>query len=234
MSGFTQQLALLKSGDNNNVYPTISWTLQDYKDMMECVGKLEIIQNMGEDYDIPPEAFILNPDYGVERDEDKCEVCDTKTKTTIKTYGCMDMSVCKNCEEPDYEETEEDMKTIAWVSKNAKFIHLSAEAMARSNEPDTEPESDTEDEEEEEEEWEYHNYGTEKMSEFGEVSYQVGGGGLLNGNAYATVELKNGKYYYCEYGKNPSRSFVGEKIIWSDEIYDIPNPYECRNFNIID
>ena len=63
MSGFTQQLALLKSGDNNNVYPTISWTLQDYKNMMECVGKLEIIQNMGEDYDIPPEAFILNPDY---------------------------------------------------------------------------------------------------------------------------------------------------------------------------
>ena len=34
-------------------------------------------------------------------EEDECEVCDTKTKTTIKTYGCMDMSVCKNCEEPD-------------------------------------------------------------------------------------------------------------------------------------
>jgi hypothetical protein len=36
---------------------------------------------------------------GEEEDEDVCEVCDTKTKTTIKTYGCMDMSVCKNCEE---------------------------------------------------------------------------------------------------------------------------------------
>ena len=47
------------------------------------------------------------------------------------------------------EEEEEDMKTIDWVSKNAKFIDFSAEAMARSNEPDTEPESDTEDEEEE-------------------------------------------------------------------------------------
>ena len=32
-----------------------------------------------------------------EEEEDQCEVCDTKTKTTIKTYGCMDMSVCKNC-----------------------------------------------------------------------------------------------------------------------------------------
>ena len=31
-------------------------------------------------------------------DLNQCEVCDTKTKTTIKTYGCMDMSVCKNCE----------------------------------------------------------------------------------------------------------------------------------------
>ena len=36
-----------------------------------------------------------------EEEEDQCEVCDTKTKTTIKSYGCMDMSVCKNCEEED-------------------------------------------------------------------------------------------------------------------------------------
>ena len=36
-----------------------------------------------------------------EEEEDQCEVCDTKTKTTIKTYGCMDMSVCKNCEEEE-------------------------------------------------------------------------------------------------------------------------------------
>ena len=63
MSGFNEQLALLKSGEYNNVYPSASWTLQDYKDMMASVGKLEIIQNMGEDYNIPPEAFILNPDF---------------------------------------------------------------------------------------------------------------------------------------------------------------------------
>ena len=76
MSGFTQQLTLLKSGEYNNVYPNSSWTLQDYKDMMECVGKLEIIQNMGEDYDIPPEAFILNPDYVETEEEEECKNCE--------------------------------------------------------------------------------------------------------------------------------------------------------------
>ena len=125
----------------------------------------------------------------------------------------------------------QDMKIIDWVSRNAKVIDFSAEAVAKSNEPDTEPESDTE---EEEQEYEYHNYATQKTPAFGEISYQVAGGGLQNGNAYATIELKNKMYYYCEYGKNSSRSFVGDKIVWSDEIYDKQNPYECRNFNIID
>ena len=95
-------------------------------------------------------------------------------------------------------------------------------------------EDEEEEEEEEEEKWEYHNYGTEKTPAFGEISYQVAGGGLQNGNAYATIELKNGMYYYCEYGNNPKRRFEGDKIIWSDEIYDKQNPYECRNFNILD
>jgi hypothetical protein len=54
--------------------------------------------------------------------------------------------------EEEAKEEEEYMKTIDWVSKNAKFIDFSAEAMVRSNEPDTEPESDTEDEEEEDDE----------------------------------------------------------------------------------
>ena len=39
-----------------------------------------------------------------EEEDDECEVCDTKTKTTIKTYGCMDMIVCKNCEEAEEKE----------------------------------------------------------------------------------------------------------------------------------
>ena len=38
---------------------------------------------------------------------------------------------------------KEEMMTVDWVSKNAKYIDFSKEAMARANEPDTEPESDT-------------------------------------------------------------------------------------------
>lgn len=85
-----------------------------------------------------------------------------------------------------------------------------------------------------EHEYEYSNYGTEKEPRFGEVSYMVAGGGMMNGNAYATIELKKGIYYYCEYGKNASRQAVGNKIVWSDEIYDKKNPYECRSFDILD
>ena len=89
-------------------------------------------------------------------------------------------------------------------------------------------------EEEEEEEFEYCNCGIEKEPIFGEMSYMVAGGGMMNGNAYATIELKDGLYYYCEYGNNPKRNCVGNKIVWSDEIYDKQNPYCSRNFNILD
>ena len=47
-----------------------------------------------------------------EEEEDQCEVCDTKTKTTIKTYGCMDMIVCKNCEEEEEEELDMSYTSI--------------------------------------------------------------------------------------------------------------------------
>ena len=90
------------------------------------------------------------------------------------------------------------------------------------------------DEDEEEYEYEYENCATEKEPRFGEISYLVAGGGMMNGNACATIELKKGIYYYCEYGKNESRQAVGNKIMWSDEIYDKKNPYECRHFDIID
>ena len=53
-------------------------------------------------------------------------------------------------EEYDSIQFLEDMKTIEWLSKNAKFMDFSAAAeMARSNESHTETKSDTEDEEEE-------------------------------------------------------------------------------------
>lgn len=83
-------------------------------------------------------------------------------------------------------------------------------------------------------EYDYCNYGTESNPRFGSVSFQVAGGGLMNGNAYATIELKDGFYWYCEYGKNANKKKVGTKIVWSDEIYDKKNPYECRSFDITD
>ena len=87
---------------------------------------------------------------------------------------------------------------------------------------------------EEEHEYKYTNYETEKEPRFGTVSYQVAGGGMMNGNAYATIELKDEIYCYCEYGKNASRRPVGNKIVWSDEIFDKKEPYESRSFDIID
>ena len=58
------------------------------------------------------------------------------------------------------------------------------------------------------------------------VKLLVAGGGMMNGNAYAEVEAhykneedwNNGEdavdIYYCEYGKNPCRDWIGE---WDDE-----------------
>ena len=89
-----------------------------------------------------------------------------------------------------------------------------------------------EDTEDSDYEYDYCNYGTEPNPRFGSVSFQVAGGGLGNGNAYATVELKDKFYWYCEYGGHPNRKKIGTKIVWSDEIYDKKNPYECRNFDV--
>jgi hypothetical protein len=252
MSGFTQQLTLLKSGEYNNVYPNSSWTLQDYKDMMESIGKMEIIQNMGEDDNIPPEAFILNPDYTPieEEDGDKYKLWKSQSiEITCRLCGDighkhdwndddddMEYGTCGACDEygifriggDEEEEEEEDEGSkcgeCGVSTQGRKIRSLWNNTLCEK--------CGEEEEEEEEEKWEYHNYGTEKTPAFGEISYQVAGGGLQTGNAYATIELKKGMYYYCEYGKNPSCSFVGDTIVWSDEIYDKQNPYECRSFNV--
>lgn len=115
--------------------------------------------------------------------------------------------------EPLVSEEEEEMKSIDWVKRNEKMIDFTID---RSNETDTEPESDTDTEYE----YQYTNYGIEPTPRFGTLSYQVAGGGLMNGNAYATVELKEGKYYYCEYGANPCRDLLGTTIKWCDEGYN--------------
>ncbi len=81
-------------------------------------------------------------------------------------------------------------------------------------------------------EYEYFNYGTQ-WRRGDDVCYRVAGGGLSNGNAYAEVERVNDIWYYCEYGKHPSRSVIGTKIVWSNEYYQGNPPYEYRNFDIL-
>jgi len=66
--------------------------------------------------------------------------------------------------------------------------------------------------EEEEDEYTYYNYGVQKNGAF-----LVAGGGLMNGNACATIEKKDGKYYYCEYGKYPRQSCEGNTLIWVEK-----------------
>lgn len=79
--------------------------------------------------------------------------------------------------------------------------------------------------EEEEEEYEFYDYGVRKVYK---VVIQVAGGGMMNGNAYATVEGdwdceddfvngEDGEIYYCEYGKYPKKDYRGNRLIFSDE-----------------
>jgi hypothetical protein len=71
-------------------------------------------------------------------------------------------------------------------------------------------------------EWQYCNYDQDKSLDV----IMVAGGGMMNGNAYATIEKDlGGKYYYCEYGKYPVKKYVGNKIIYDTEDYEY-------NFNI--
>lgn len=86
----------------------------------------------------------------------------------------------------------------------------------------------------EEHKYEYCNYGTEKELLDCEVSYLVAGDAFTL--TYATIELKDEIYYYCRYDSKGihSRQAVGNKIVWSDEIYDKKNPYQCRAFDILD
>jgi hypothetical protein len=86
------------------------------------------------------------------------------------------------------------------------------------NQPDWEKENG-------EDEFEFNDYG---FSTVYKVVIKVAGGGLANGNAYATVEGEwannddfnngeDGEIYYCEYGPNPVREWRGERMIYSDD-----------------
>ena len=46
---------------------------------------------------------------------------------------------------------------------------------------------------------------------------QVAGGGIGNGNAYATIEIYENEVVYREYGNNPVRKIIGSKIVWDGD-----------------
>ena len=82
-----------------------------------------------------------------------------------------------------------------------------------------------EEKEEEEEEYEYNACSISKIYK---VVINVAGGGMMNGNAYANIEGEweteeeyetgeEGDIYYCEYGNNPVRRYVGTRIVWGED-----------------
>lgn len=84
---------------------------------------------------------------------------------------------------------------------------------------------EVESEEEEEKEYEYYAYGLKKVYK---VVINVAGGGMGNGNAYANIEgeweteedFENGEegdIFYCEYGSNPCRNYVGKRIVFGED-----------------
>jgi hypothetical protein len=71
-----------------------------------------------------------------------------------------------------------------------------------------------------ESEYEYTDYGRDGDE------IVVAGGGLGNGNAYATVRQVGRNYIYTEYGKNPTKTtYMNAHIDWDDAGY---------RFNIIE
>ena len=124
MAGFNEQLALLKSGEYNNVYPSTSWTLQDYKDMMTSVCKLEIIQNMGEDDNIPPEAFILNPDYTpIEEEVEESDKYKLWKSQSIEII-CRSCGGCWSKHEWNYDDDDLEYGTCGACEEEAEEISL--------------------------------------------------------------------------------------------------------------
>ena len=77
--------------------------------------------------------------------------------------------------------------------------------------------AEEEEEEEEEREYEYSHCGEDKDT--GEII--VAGGGMMNGNAYATIKIIDDcTVLYREYGKNAcSKVYRNSQLEWCDEGY---------------
>ena len=121
----------------------------------------------------------------------------------------------------------EDIPIMCWVSKDKeeKTVCRTCYDDCGYKETDTNSDNKPEEEEEEEDKYEFYDYGFNKVYK---VVIMVAGGGMMNGNAYATVEGEwaceddftngeDGEIYYCEYGSYPKKDYRGNRLIFSDE-----------------
>ena len=121
----------------------------------------------------------------------------------------------------------EDIPIMCWVSKDKeeKTVCRTCYDDCGYKETDTNSDNKPEEEEEEEDKYEFYDYGFNKVYK---VVIMVAGGGMGNGNAYATVEGEwaceddfnngeDGEIYYCEYGSYPKKDYRGNRLIFSDE-----------------
>ena len=155
--------------------------------------------------------------------------CDEKADCTC---GCCGMSLSSGCDCPDDADYDHQ---LTWAENAKLYTYNQVRDMIDVKTKSLEEELANYRKFEyqiENHEYEYCNYGTQ-WRRGDDVCYRVAGGGMMNGNAYAEVERSDYIWYYCEYGKNPSRSVIGTKIVWSNEIYRGDDPYECRNFDIL-
>lgn len=153
-----------------------------------------------------------------EEPEFECEGCQhTWSEDAVSKYECSNCGGDPVCEECirwtcGYEDTicEACTDELYKCDKCEFYIPHDDEVYGGTELGDPRYCEDCYEEEEEEETW---------WGEFDDKGIcMVAGGGMANGNAYANIELKNGKYYYyCEYGKNPTEKFLGTKLVWVEK-----------------
>ena len=148
---------------------------------------------------------------------------------------------CRICadDEPDSEDEEEeecdadcgttlteDIPIMCWISKDKEEKNVCRTCYDDCGYKKTDTNSDNE--EEEEEDLDQYDFECCGFSKVYKVVMNVAGGGMMNGNAYATVEGEwaceddfvngeDGEIHYCEYGPNPKREWRGVRLRYSDD-----------------
>jgi len=162
---------------------------------------------------------------------EECSSCDNiACSECIEEFSrSEDDKRCRICadDEPECDEgcgttLTEDTHIMCWVSKDKEEKTVCRACYEDCGYKETDTNSDNE---EEEDEYEFISYGIKRIYK---VIIQVAGGGMGNGNAYATVEGEwdceddfvngeDGEIHYCEYGNNPVREWRGVRIRYSDD-----------------